>query len=109
VAPDPWRHRDGLRTCPCRDVLPVSADVSDSVPFDIQVKLHNNPGRLYQVDVQAFNDAYGMKLLTSTDRGFTCPTGDCTLTYQLDAPMTGLVVDGLTEFRVRDGAHAGRG
>ena len=81
--------------------FPYLQDVSASVPFDIQVKLHNNPGRLYQVDVQAFNDAYGVKLLTSTDPGFTCPTGDCTLTYHLDAPTTGLAVGGLTEFRVR--------
>jgi hypothetical protein len=81
--------------------FPYLQYVSDSVPFDIQVKLHNNPGRLYQVDVQAFNDAYGVKLLTSTDPGFTCPTGDCTLTYHLDALTTGLAVDGLTEFRVR--------
>jgi hypothetical protein len=81
--------------------FPYLQDVSASVPFDIQVKLHNNPGRLYQVDVQAFNDAYGVKLLTSTDPAFTCPTGDCTLTYHLDAPTAGLAVDGLTEFRVR--------
>jgi hypothetical protein len=81
--------------------FPYLQNVSDSVPFDIQVKLHDNPGRLHQVDVQAFNDAYGVKLLTSTDPDFTCPTGDCTLTYHLDAPTTGLAVDGLTEFRVR--------
>jgi hypothetical protein len=81
--------------------FPYLQNVSDSVPFDVQVKLHDTPGRLHQVDVQAFNDAYGVKLLTSTDPGFTCPTGDCTLTYHLDAPTTGLAVDGLTEFRVR--------
>ena len=81
--------------------FPYLQDVSDSVPFDIHVKLHNNPGRLHQVDVQAFNDAYGVKLLISTDPGFTCPTGDCTLTFHLDAPTTSLAVDGLTEFRVR--------
>jgi hypothetical protein len=81
--------------------FPYLQNVGDSVPFDIQVKLHNNPGRLDQVDVQAFNDAYGVKLLTSTSPGFTCPTGDCTLTYHLDAPTTALSVGGLTEFRVR--------
>ena len=81
--------------------FPYLQNVSGSVRFDIQVKLHNNPGRLYQVDVQAFNDAYGVKLLTSTDPGFTCLTDDCTLTYHLDAPTTVLSVDGLTEFRVR--------
>ena len=81
--------------------FPYLQDVSASVPFDIQVKLHNDPGRLHQVDVQAFNDAYGVKLLISTDPDFTCPTGDCTLTYHLDAPTTGLAVGGLTEFRVR--------
>ena len=47
-----------------------------------------------------------MKLLTSTNSGFTCPTGDCTLTYHLDAPTAGLVVDSLTEFRVRGGQCA---
>jgi hypothetical protein len=68
--------------------FPYLLDVGDSVAFDIQVKLHDNPGRRYQVDVQAFNDAYGVKVLTSTDPGFTCPTGDGTLTYHLDAPTT---------------------
>jgi len=81
--------------------FPYLQNVGDSVPFDVQVKLHDNPGRLDQVDVQAFNDAYGVKLLTSTSPGFTCPTGDCTLTYHLDAPTTALSAGGLTEFRVR--------
>jgi hypothetical protein len=81
--------------------FPYMQNVGDSVPFDIQVKLHNNPGRLDQVDVQAFNDAYGVKLLTSTSPGFTCASVDCTLNYHLDAPTTALSVGGLTEFRVR--------
>jgi hypothetical protein len=65
------------------------------------VKLHDNPGRLDQVDVQAFHDSYGVELLASTSPGFTCTSGDCTLTYHLDAPTTALPVGGLTEFRVR--------
>ena len=67
------------------------------------------PGPALSRRLQAFNDAYGVKLLTSTDPGFTCPIGDCTLTYHLDAPTTGLAVDGLTEFRVRHRGHSPRG
>jgi hypothetical protein len=81
--------------------FPYLEDVGDSVPFDIQVKLHDNPGRLDQVDVQAFHDSYGVELLASTSPGFTCTSRDCTLTYHLDAPTTALSVGGLTEFRVR--------
>jgi hypothetical protein len=81
--------------------FPYLQGVSGTVPFDVQVKLHDQPGLLTRVDVQAFNDAYGAEGLASTSPNSTCPTVDCTLTYHLNVPTGGLSVDGLTEFRVR--------
>lgn len=81
--------------------FPYLQKVSGVVPFDVVTKLHDNPGTLTRVDVQAFNNAYGAKNLASVRPNFVCQTADCTVTHRLRPDTRVLAYDGLTEFRIR--------
>jgi len=81
--------------------FPYLQDISGVVPFDVVTKLHDNPGLLTRVEVQAFNSAYGTKNLTSVAPKFVCASNDCTVTHTLSPDTRLLAYDGLTEFRIR--------
>jgi hypothetical protein len=101
-----WKRMPGTRGSDFGHVhtgtcFPYLQSVRGIVRFDVVTKLHDNPGTLTRVDVQAFNDAYGTKRLVSTAPELVCPTSDCTVTHRLNADTGVLAYDGLTEFRVR--------
>jgi hypothetical protein len=73
VAPDPWRHGDGLRPCPCWDVLPVSAGRQRLGAVPHPGEAPQQPGPALSGRRPGVQRRLGAKLLTSTDPGFHLP------------------------------------
>jgi hypothetical protein len=93
--------------------FPYMQTLSGVVEFDVRVILHNNPGRLYRLMIQAKHPrliagAYPVLLNLKTD--FTCPT-TCETWYHVALDTRILENDGRMEFRFRphilqpDGQH----
>ena len=77
-----------------------STTLSGTVPFDVVVKMHNNPGKVYYVAVAQFSSD-GTERTTSVNPGWTCPTRDCTFVRRFDIPMSNFTRSGLQEIRFR--------
>jgi hypothetical protein len=82
-----------LSTC-----FPLDQTLSGTVPFDLHVQLHLNPGRLSQVDLQVFGTGVDVTQVAANPN-FTCPTAQCDLWYHIDYDTTRVPVDGYLEFR----------
>ena len=82
-----------LATC-----FPLDRTLSGTVPFDIHVQLHMNPGVLTQVDLQVFGNGIDATQIAATPN-YTCPTSQCDLWYHLDYDTTRVPADGSLEFR----------
>ena len=82
-----------LATC-----FPLDQTLKGTVPFDIHVQLHMNPGMLTVVDLQVFGNSVSVSQ-TAAKPNLTCPTAQCDLWYHLDYDTTKVPADGSLEFR----------
>ena len=82
-----------LGTC-----FPLHQTLSGTVPFDLHIQLHMNPGVLSQVDLQVFGNNVNTTQIAANPN-FTCPTSQCDLWYHLDYDTTRVPADGSLEFR----------
>ena len=82
-----------LATC-----FPLDQPLRGTVPFDIHVQLHMNPGMLSVVDLQVFGNNVSVSQ-TAAKPNFTCPAAQCDLWYHLDYDTTKVPADGSLEFR----------
>jgi hypothetical protein len=82
-----------LATC-----FPLDQTLKGTVPFDIHIQLHMNPGVLTVVDLQVFGNSVSESQVAAKPN-FTCPTTQCDLWYHLDYDTTKVPADGALEFR----------
>jgi hypothetical protein len=82
-----------LATC-----FPVDQTLKGTVPFDIHVQLHMNPGVLTLVDLQVFGNGVSESQVAAKPN-VTCPTAQCDLWYHIDYDTTKVPADGALEFR----------
>ena len=82
-----------LATC-----FPLDQPLRGTVPFDIHVQLHMNPGMLTLVDLQVFGNNVSVSQAAAKPN-LTCPTAQCDLWYHLDYDTTKVPADGSLEFR----------
>lgn len=82
--------------------FPLLQTVSGIVEFDVRLMLHNNPGRLYRLEIGPFVNAFPFPTM---GMNFTCsatgesPTCETWVKYRLDT--TKAANDGLTTLRVK--------
>lgn len=78
--------------------FPMDQTLSGTVPFDLHVQLHMNPGVLTKVSGYVFGNGVSLEQIAATPN-YTCPTDQCDLWYHLDYDTTRVPVDGSLEFR----------
>jgi hypothetical protein len=74
--------------------------LSGIVPFDVVVKMHNDPGRVTYVAI-VVKTASMESTYQSVNPGWTCPTHDCTFVQHFELPMSAFDKSGLEEIRFR--------
>ncbi|TLZ64910.1 MAG: hypothetical protein E6K13_00820 [Methanobacteriota archaeon] len=81
--------------------FPLHQVVSGILHLDVVVKLHNQPGKVSMVRIQAFN-VYTLIQPVSLE----CPTNDCTFIVPMDVDTT-KIPNGNREFRITANIRAG--
>ena len=82
-----------LATC-----FPLDQTLKGTVPFDIHVQMHMNPGTLTSVDLQVFGDGVDVAQIAAKPK-VICPVAQCDYWYHLDYDTTQVPADGSLEFR----------
>lgn len=84
-----------LGTC-----FPLLQEISGIVHFDIRGVLHNDPGLVTRLRIQAWDDPNGDPIY-SEDLSWSCsPDQTCTRWFSVDVDTTQLAEDGRKEFRM---------
>ena len=65
---------------------------TDTIGFDLTIRLHNMPGVLKSILIQTYGDNVNVDL-ENLDR--RCPTADCVFTYHMDVPLAAAQYSGL--------------
>ena len=82
--------------------MPFKQQVSGVLQLDVQIMMHNNPGKFQYLNPVLKTDSQELSLPHNTTlAGMTCPTGTCMATVRLSIDTTLSNYDGLQEIRIR--------
>ena len=82
--------------------MPFKQKVSGTLQLDVQIQMHNNPGKFQYLNPVLKNDSQELSLTKNYSlKGLTCPTGTCVRTVRVPIDTTLSKYDGLQEIRIR--------